>query len=93
MDKASADTQDMDGGGCGCPLPKVNAQHELHHQLELQRLYLDFLANTVEYLVQVTEGLCQAENLQGRSSPSLYGKLVKPHRPTELGEAQRRLHW
>lgn len=72
---------------------KEPEQHELSRQLELQRLYLDFLANTVEYLVQLTEALCQGEDSPVRSNSNSFGKLVKPHRPIELGEAQRQLHW
>lgn len=70
--------------------PKESEPHELHRQLELQRLYLDFLANSVEYLAQelskVTALLSQAPK-SGCTWYETERAIVRPLRPAPLGEA------
>lgn len=66
---------------------------ELLRQLELQRRYLDFLASTVEYLLQELEEVKHLLPAASRSSSIASGKLVRPHRPAELGKSATSLHW
>ncbi len=65
-------------------------QHELHRQLELQRQYLDFLANTVEYLSQELSKVTKHLHSEPISSCTWYETkqvIGRPLRPAQLGEA------
>lgn len=65
-------------------------QHELARQLELQRQYLDFLANSVEYLIQELSKVTTRPFEAPKSGYVWYGTeqaIPRPLRPAPLGEA------
>lgn len=71
---------------------KEPEQHELHRQLELQRQYLDFLANTVEYLSQELSKVVVHLSQEPRSGCvwlETERVIPRPKRPAQLGAAQK----
>ncbi|WP_273792134.1 hypothetical protein [Brucella anthropi] len=65
-------------------------QLELAHQLELQRQYLDFLANSVEYLIQELSKVTLLPSEAPKSGYTWYETeraIARPLRPELLGEA------
>ncbi|WPM81169.1 hypothetical protein R5W60_05605 [Brucella pseudintermedia] len=69
---------------------KATELHELVHRLELQRQYLDFLANSVEYLSQELAKVAAHFSHTAKSDCNWLGtekEIAHPVRPAQLGEA------
>lgn len=68
---------------------KATSEPELAHQLELQRQYLDYLANSVEYFLQeLAKVKYQLQAAQPQSGCTWYEtvrELAPPVRPAALG--------